>query len=55
VIVEQRSVGAQVLARDGDRWIATAVTGGDTLAMPEIGIDVPLDDFYQGLDFAESG
>ncbi len=51
--VEQRSVGALVLARDGDRWLATAATEGDTLAMPEIGIDVPLIEFYQGVDFGE--
>jgi Uma2 family endonuclease len=53
VIVEQRSVGALALARDGDRWYATAATEGDTLAMPEIGVDVPLMEFYQGLDFSE--
>jgi Uma2 family endonuclease len=54
IIVEQRGVGALVLARDGDRWLATAATGGDTLAMPEIGIDVPLMEFYLGLDFGDS-
>jgi Uma2 family endonuclease len=53
LIVEQRSVGALVLARDGDRWIASAATAGDTLAMPEIGIDVPLMEFYLGLAFGE--
>ena len=53
VIVEQQSVGAQVLARDGDRWIATAATDGDMLVMPEIGIDVPLDDFYLGVDLSD--
>jgi Uma2 family endonuclease len=53
IIVEQRGVGALVLARDGDRWLATAAASGDTLAMPEIGIDVPLVEFYQSLDFSE--
>jgi Uma2 family endonuclease len=53
IIVEQRGVGALVLAREGDRWIVTAATGGDTLAMPEIGIAVPLMEFYLGLDFSE--
>lgn len=53
VIVEQRGVGALVLQRDGDRWHAIAATSGDILAMPEIGIDVPLTDFYAGLEFGE--
>jgi Uma2 family endonuclease len=54
IIVEQRGVGALVLARDGDRWVATAATAEDTLAMPEIGIDVPLSEFYFGLDLDEA-
>lgn len=57
IIVEQRGVGALVLARDGDRWLATAATAataGDTLAMPEIGVEVPLAAFYAGLDFDET-
>ncbi len=40
-----------MLERDGDRWHAVAATGEDTLGMPEIGIDVPLMEFYVGLDF----
>jgi Uma2 family endonuclease len=55
IIVEQRGIGALVLARDGDRWLATAATAGDTLAMPEIGIDVPLMEFYLGLEFSDPG
>jgi Uma2 family endonuclease len=51
IIVEQRGIGALVLARDGERWLATAATTGDVLAMPEIGIDVPLVEFYTGLEF----
>jgi Uma2 family endonuclease len=53
VIVEQKSVGATVLARDGDRWIATAATDCDTIPMPEIGIEVPIAEFYAGLGFTE--
>lgn len=50
IMVEQYSIGALVLARDGDRWLATAATEGDIVAMPEIGIEVPLTEFYRGLD-----
>jgi hypothetical protein len=51
IIAEQRGVGALALARDCDRWLANAATGGDALAMPEIGIEVPLLEFYRGVDF----
>ena len=50
VILEQTSVGATVFARDGDRWSATVLIAGDTLALPEIGIELPLDECYAGLD-----
>jgi len=53
IVVEQRGVGALVLERDGDRWHAIAATEGDSLAMPEIGVDVPLAEFYAGLEFRE--
>jgi Uma2 family endonuclease len=53
VIVEQRGIGALVLERDGDRWHAIAATEGDSLTMPEIGVDVPLAEFYVGLEFRE--
>jgi Uma2 family endonuclease len=52
VILEQKSVGAAVFARKDGDWIATALTEEDTLAMPEIGIEVPLSELYVGLNFA---
>jgi Uma2 family endonuclease len=51
VILEQTGIGAAVFARHGAGWIATALTEGDTLAMPELGIAVPLAEFYAGLEF----
>jgi Uma2 family endonuclease len=53
IIVEQRKVGAQIMARVGDHWLATPASDGDTISMPEIGIDVPLMEFNLGLDFIE--
>jgi Uma2 family endonuclease len=53
VILEQRSIGAAVFARRGEDWIATALTEENTLALPEVGIEVPLDEFYVGLEFPE--
>jgi Uma2 family endonuclease len=50
VILEQKSIGATVLARKGDDWTATTLIEGDTLALPEIGIELPLIERYAGLD-----
>jgi hypothetical protein len=31
-------------------WTATALTAGETLHMPEIGAEIPVDELYEGLD-----
>ncbi len=52
VILERASIGATVLVRaDGaEAWAATALTEADTLRMPEIGIEIPLTDFYEDVE-----
>jgi len=50
VILEQNSIGATVFARQDDRWIGFALIEGDTLQMPEIGIEVPMAEFYAGVE-----
>jgi Uma2 family endonuclease len=52
IILEQKSIGAAVFTRRGDDWIATALTEENTLVMPEIGIEVPIVEFYAGLQFS---
>jgi Uma2 family endonuclease len=54
VILEHPRGGVTVLSRTGadDDWTAAALTTEDTLAMPEIGVEVPVADFYQGVEFA---
>jgi hypothetical protein len=42
-------------AAGDDPWTATALTAGDVLSMPEIGIDVPVAEFYEGTDAAGEG
>jgi Uma2 family endonuclease len=51
VILESTGVGLTVLERQGanDAWIAATLTTGDTLRMPEIGIEIPLAEFYARL------
>jgi Uma2 family endonuclease len=52
VILEHTSVGLtdHVRLSGDDPWIATALTDGDTLRMPEIGIEIPIAEFYEGTD-----
>jgi Uma2 family endonuclease len=56
VILEHTSVGLVVHSRlnGDDPWIATALTNGDILHMPEIGIEIPIAEFYEGTDLMDS-
>jgi Uma2 family endonuclease len=46
VILEQDAIAATVFSRQGGDWIARPLTEGETLQMPEIGIELPLADVY---------
>ncbi len=52
VILEQKTIAATVFERRGETWTAFAITEEDTLHMPEIGIEVPLAELYESLEFA---
>ncbi len=56
VILEHRSVGLAVFARASgdDDWTATALAAGDILRMPEIGIEIPVIEFYEDTDLPDS-
>lgn len=54
VMLEQDSQAATVFAREDDRWVGSLLTGDAVLAMPEIGIEVPLAELYEGLDLSQS-
>ena len=50
IIVQQAQKAAIVFARRGEDWLAEIVSGdGMSLALPEIGIEVPLDELYDGI------
>jgi Uma2 family endonuclease len=51
VMLEQDEPAATVFAREGERWVGTLLKGGANLPMPEIGIEIPLAEFYEGLSF----
>lgn len=50
VMLEQGTVGATMFERAGEEWIGRILSEGDVIAMPEIGIAVPLAELYEGVD-----
>jgi Uma2 family endonuclease len=52
VILEHNSIDLTVFSRHhaDAEWIATALTADDILELPEVGIDVPVVEFYQDVD-----
>lgn len=53
IILEQDRIAATVFERAANDWIGHILTENDVLAMPEIGVKIPLAEFYEGLDFTE--
>ena len=49
IILEQDRVAATVFTRTDGEWIGRVVLDDAILSMPEIGIEVPLAEFYEGL------
>lgn len=52
VIIEQTLIGAEVVTRAGDDWVGRSQGAGSVLAIPEAGIELPLGELYEGLDFS---
>jgi Uma2 family endonuclease len=52
VIVESTTMGLQVFSRTNGThsWTAAPVTKDEVLAMPEIGVELPMDEIYEGID-----
>jgi Uma2 family endonuclease len=55
VILESTSVGLTVLERHApdEAWRATTLTADDIVRMPEIDIEVPVAEFYDGVSFPD--
>jgi Uma2 family endonuclease len=53
VIVESASIGLTVLERQtaDQKWTATTPMAEDTMLLPEIGIEIPVAEVYEGVDF----
>jgi Uma2 family endonuclease len=54
VMLEQERIGATVFARAGGDWVGHVLAEDATLSMPEIGIELPLIELYEGLEFPAS-
>lgn len=52
VMLEQARRAATVFARAGDDWAGHVLTGDAVLAMPEVGVELPLTEVYAGIAFA---
>ena len=48
VLLEQDDVAATMFERAGEDWAGHILAAGDVLRMPEIGVEAPLAEFYEG-------
>jgi Uma2 family endonuclease len=55
VILEQDGIAATVFSRLGADWVARALTDGDVLQMPEIDIELGLNEIYADVVFDDVG
>ncbi len=51
VMLEQDSVNAVVYARSGETWTHEILIADSVLALPEIGVELPLAELYEGVVF----
>ena len=54
VILERTTIGLTVHVRVSgeDPWTTSSLAQGDVLSIPEVGIEVPVDEFYEGVQLA---
>jgi hypothetical protein len=53
-MLEQDRVAATVFSRTAGDWIGRLVTGDGEITLPEIGVSMPLSEFYQDVDSVET-
>jgi hypothetical protein len=54
VMLEQDSVGAVAYARSGDGWTHEILVEDSVLALPAIGVELPLAELYEGIVFDDA-
>ena len=53
VMLEQGAIGATIFERVGEDWVGHILTDDAVLHMPEIGIEIPLQDLYEGVELSD--
>ena len=51
VMLEQNGIGATVYVRTGEIWTHELLVTESILALPEVGLELPLAELYEGLEF----
>jgi Uma2 family endonuclease len=54
VMLEPDSIAATDISRRGEDWIIRSLIAGDTVAMPEIDVAIPLSDIYADVELAQT-
>jgi Uma2 family endonuclease len=54
VMLEQSEIGAFVFTRAGDVWISSVHGPHSMLPLTEAGIEIPIDELYEGLGFEQA-
>jgi Uma2 family endonuclease len=52
VVLAQDAIGGTMFERDGDDWTGRLLSADSLLRMPEIGIEVPITELYEGVAFS---
>lgn len=52
--LSQDEMAGTMFERVGSDWVGHLLTADAVLRMPEIGIEVPLVEFYEGVDFSRT-
>jgi hypothetical protein len=52
-MLEQDRPGAAIFSRDGDDWVGHVLAGDAVVALREIGIELPLTELYDGVEFGQ--
>ena len=57
VLLQHRGMGLTVLTRAPTAfdWTATSLVAEDTLRLPEISVDLPVAELYEGIQFPNDG
>jgi Uma2 family endonuclease len=53
VMLEQDFAGAMVFSRSDAKWVGVLVAGDGIISLPEIGVELPMAELYEGVALAD--